>query len=147
MPYVTQTVRQKWALQAVDRILAEIGTEYDDNDIIRDVLDEFLHGLEDLSTGPSRALTTADLDVAVGLCRDNNYTRGDLNYIITRVLRLTTVRELKYIHLDAAVQILEELGRLYIPVCGTLRCVELELYRRLGAPYEDLKAIENGDVY
>jgi len=30
---------------------------------------------------------------------------------------------------------------------GVLRCVELELYRRLAAPYEDLKCAENGDVY
>lgn len=30
---------------------------------------------------------------------------------------------------------------------GTLRCAELELYRRQVAPYEDLKCLSNGDVY
>lgn len=33
-----------------------------------------------------------------------------------------------------------------LSITGVLRCVELELYRRLAAPYEDLKKIENGDI-
>lgn len=32
-------------------------------------------------------------------------------------------------------------------VIGVLECAKLELYRRLAAPYEDGKIIENGDVY
>ncbi len=31
-------------------------------------------------------------------------------------------------------------------IIGALRCCELEIYRRLAAPYEDLKIKENGDV-
>jgi len=31
-------------------------------------------------------------------------------------------------------------------VIGVLECVKLELYRRLGGPYEDLKIDENGDI-
>ena len=30
---------------------------------------------------------------------------------------------------------------------GVLECAKLELYRRIAAPYEDIKIQENGDVY
>ncbi len=30
---------------------------------------------------------------------------------------------------------------------GALECAKLELYRRIAAPYEDTKAMSNGDVY
>lgn len=30
---------------------------------------------------------------------------------------------------------------------GALECAKLELYRRIAAPYEDIKISENGDVY
>lgn len=30
---------------------------------------------------------------------------------------------------------------------GALECAKLELYRRIAAPYEDVKLAENGDVY
>lgn len=32
-------------------------------------------------------------------------------------------------------------------VIGVLECVKMEFYRRLAAPYEDLKKEKNGDVY
>ena len=32
-------------------------------------------------------------------------------------------------------------------IIGALECAKLELYRRVAAPYEDDKIIENGDVY
>jgi len=32
-------------------------------------------------------------------------------------------------------------------VVGAMDCAKLELYRRIAAPYEDLKIEENGDVY
>jgi hypothetical protein len=32
-------------------------------------------------------------------------------------------------------------------VVGALECAKLELYRRIGAAYEDVKAVQNGDVY
>lgn len=32
-------------------------------------------------------------------------------------------------------------------VIGVLECAKLELYRRVVAPYEDIKIDENGDVY
>jgi hypothetical protein len=30
---------------------------------------------------------------------------------------------------------------------GVLECAKLELYRRLAAPYEEIKKAQNGDVY
>lgn len=35
----------------------------------------------------------------------------------------------------------------FLELRGAVRCVQLELYRRLAVPYEDEKIIENGDVY
>lgn len=32
-------------------------------------------------------------------------------------------------------------------VVGALECCKIEFYRRLAAPYEDIKITENGDVY
>jgi len=61
-------------------------------------------------------------------------TPGDLNYIISRLAALTLVYEGKsYNVLNALV--------------GAFECAKLELYRRVAAPYEDLKVVDNGDVY
>lgn len=35
----------------------------------------------------------------------------------------------------------------YNDIVGALECCKLEFYRRAVAPYEDIKANENGDVY
>ena len=35
----------------------------------------------------------------------------------------------------------------YNQLIGVLECAKLELYRRLIAPYEDVKIIDDGDVY
>ncbi len=45
---------------------------------------------------------------------------------------------------------IEEHGLSYANVnslVGVLECIKLELYRRIAVPYEDLKIIQNGDVY
>lgn len=55
---------------------------------------------------------------------------GDLNYIITRILKGSY--PLRYFNLNRAV--------------GVLECCKLEFYRRVAAPYEDTKIKENGDV-
>jgi len=55
---------------------------------------------------------------------------GDLNYIITRILKESY--PLRYFNLNRAV--------------GVLECCKLEFYRRVAAPYEDTKIKENGDV-
>lgn len=59
---------------------------------------------------------------------------GELNYLITKICNT-------YLH---------ENGKNYQrinDVVGALECAKLELYRRVAAPYEDKKIIENGDVY
>ena len=60
---------------------------------------------------------------------------GDLNYTITRLCDayLTTEAGIRYSRLNDLV--------------GALECAKLELYRRVAAPYEDIKAEENGDAY
>lgn len=59
-----------------------------------------------------------------------NTHSGNLNYVITRLLRASYAR--RYADINEAI--------------GVLECAKLELYRRLAAPYEDQKAFENGDV-
>jgi hypothetical protein len=59
---------------------------------------------------------------------------GELNFIITRLLREYALRK----------------GTIYQThndIIGVLECVKQEWYRRCTAPYEDFKMNENGDVY
>lgn len=55
---------------------------------------------------------------------------GELNYVVTKILK--EVYPLKYFHLNRAM--------------GVLECIKQEFYRRVAAPYEDVKMRENGDV-
>jgi len=55
---------------------------------------------------------------------------GELNYVVTKILK--EVYPLKYYHLNKAI--------------GVLECIKLEFYRRVAAPYEDVKIKESGDV-
>jgi ribosomal protein S3AE len=55
---------------------------------------------------------------------------GDLNYVVTRLLK--EIYPLRYYHINKAV--------------GVLECIKLEFYRRVAAPYEDSKIKESGDV-
>jgi hypothetical protein len=56
---------------------------------------------------------------------------GVLNYSISTMIR--ELYGLKYSEVNEAV--------------GMLECVKQEYYRRVAAPYEDVKIKENGDVY
>jgi len=59
---------------------------------------------------------------------------GRLNYIICKlVLAYTERATLSYASLNSMI--------------GALECAKLELYRRVAAPYEDTKVLENGDVF
>ena len=64
---------------------------------------------------------------------------GVQNYIITRLLHTWNAsghgdsRYFRYFNI--------------VVVMGTLLCVALEFYRRVAAPYEDMKIQDNGDVY
>ena len=55
---------------------------------------------------------------------------GELNYVVTKILK--EIYPLRYFHINKAV--------------GVLECIKLEYYRRVAAPYEDLKIKETGDV-
>jgi ribosomal protein S3AE len=55
---------------------------------------------------------------------------GELNYIITKTLK--EIYPLRYFHINKAI--------------GVLECAKLEFYRRVAAPYEDIKIKESGDV-
>jgi hypothetical protein len=55
---------------------------------------------------------------------------GELNYVVTKLLK--GVYPLRYYHINKAI--------------GVLECAKLEFYRRVAAPYEDIKIKENGDV-
>lgn len=58
---------------------------------------------------------------------------GDLNYAITRLaLRFILDQGLNYTDLNATM--------------GVALCALLEVYRRVGVKYEDLKIFQNGDV-
>ena len=59
---------------------------------------------------------------------------GELNYLITSIINeYLDQKEVGYSSLN--------------DVIGVLECAKLELYRRIIAPYEDIKIEENGDVY
>ena len=55
---------------------------------------------------------------------------GELNYVVSKILR--EIYPLRYFHINKAI--------------GVLECIKLEYYRRVAAPYEDLKIEETGDI-
>ncbi len=55
---------------------------------------------------------------------------GELNYVMTKILK--SIYPLRYYHINKAI--------------GVLECIKLEFYRRVAAPYEDLKIKDSGDV-
>lgn len=60
-------------------------------------------------------------------------TAGELNYVLTKVCLKFLGDQPRYQNLNDAM--------------GALNCAGHELYRRVVAPYEDLKIAENGDAY
>ena len=65
---------------------------------------------------------------------DKNTTAGDLNYMISLMAKAyIDAKGLRYEHLNAVV--------------GALDSAKAEFQRRVVAPYEDKKIVENGDVY
>ena len=69
----------------------------------------------------------------LGNLADEIETDGDLNYCITKLLHLFIKKHGKnYANLARCI--------------GSLKCVSMEFYRRVVAPYEDIKIKENGDI-
>lgn len=61
-------------------------------------------------------------------------TAGRMNYCISSMINMMIEKKgLSYSNVNE--------------IIGALECIKLELYRRVAAPYEDLKIEDNGDVY
>ena len=62
-------------------------------------------------------------------------TTGELNYAITKLIDqfIVDAGGVRYAHINE--------------IIGVLECAKLEAYRRIAAPYEDVKLLESGDVY
>jgi hypothetical protein len=76
----------------------------------------------------------ARLDPHIDKLADNmtkEQRAGELNYIINRLM-LKLAGEGKYKDMNE--------------LMGAVECAKLEFYRRKAAPYEDKKAVENGDL-
>ena len=65
--------------------------------------------------------------------KSDDIRKGVLNYVMTTLIIGVIGEELKY-------------GKIN-DVVGAIECCKMELYRRLAVPYEDKKALLNGDVY
>lgn len=65
--------------------------------------------------------------------RINPQTAGELNYAITMIVKEFLAENPNY--------------QRFNDVIGALEGCKLEVYRRLVAPYEDVKIKENGDVF
>jgi hypothetical protein len=71
---------------------------------------------------------------AILLNETNIEDAGELNFFITTLINYYINKNTKcYTTLNE--------------VIGVLECAKLELYRRIVAPYEDVKIEQNGDVY
>ena len=74
----------------------------------------------------------APLEEYIQPLADRIHTRGELNYVITRLI-MDRLGEPTYSKLEQAM--------------GVLECAKQELYRKVAGKYEDMKCVENGEVY
>lgn len=84
--------------------------------------------------GSERVDIDASLHDVLGYMEYNGCTQGQLNYIVTKIIK-------EYINIH---------GKRYAvinDVIGVLEAAKLEMYRRVAAGYEDHKIETNGDVY
>lgn len=84
-------------------------------------------------TAENRRQLDAILDELLSQLLQNPSYEGNLNYSISYLLNGLLSQNFCYAEVNRAI--------------GALECAKLELYRRVAAPYEDVKAQENGDVY
>lgn len=84
-------------------------------------------------TGAERARLDAASDAIDAVITDQT-SAGELNYLVSRLARAyVAAKGLRYEHLNAVV--------------GALESAKAEFQRRVVAPYEANKIVENGDVY
>ena len=75
----------------------------------------------------------AALDQQIGDLSEQVFTEGQLNYVISRLVRdFARLKGSNYAAFNAAI--------------GVLECAKLELYRRPIASYEESKIVQNGDI-
>lgn len=72
-------------------------------------------------------------DVLKKRCDHTNEPAGDLNYAVSYLTDALLGGRVNYAMINKLI--------------GALECAKMELYRRVAAPYEDVKIAENGDVY
>lgn len=70
--------------------------------------------------------------VELELDQDGNNTQGNLNYAITRLLRMVYGDDGGYQNIN--------------DVIGLLECIKMEHYRTVAVPYEEQKRYDNGDI-
>jgi len=80
-----------------------------------------------------RRIYIEEINLLGGRMRETNATDGDLNFIITKLIKIWLGPSPRYTNYNSAL--------------GVLTGMQQELYRRKIAPYEDLKIKENDDVY
>lgn len=89
------------------------------------------------------------------LTRDVKDSLNDIKIVLSKT-KLTNPGELNYLFTLICIQYLDNKREInghvgqyqaYNDVLGALEGAKLELYRRSMAPYEDIKILENGDVY
>ena len=79
------------------------------------------------------ALDYAIFDITARILAKDG-TAGRMNYCISSMINMMIEKKgLSYSNVNE--------------IIGALEFIKLELYRRVAAPYEDLKIEENGDVY
>lgn len=75
-----------------------------------------------------------ELDQKMNLLLDENLNAGELNYVISRLIKnLLDKNPFNYNFCNTIV--------------GVLECAKQEFYNRVVTPYETKKIIENGDLY
>jgi len=65
--------------------------------------------------------------------QDDTVPDGAINYVFTRILLAFFTFPTTYYRIERVV--------------GLLECIKMEYMRRVGDPYENMKRIQNGDVY
>jgi hypothetical protein len=161
MPYVTP-VRRAELCKRLTGLITVLQTECPPPgptpEILADVISSLTTGVPYESLPIQVKHATDELSVLVVALGN---AVGDYNYLVTSLLDEFIIGgTISYTKVNMAVGIMDFVSFENFPVVafmdnvedtmaikGIYRCVQLELYRRLAAPYEDIKAEENGDVY
>jgi hypothetical protein len=72
------------------------------------------------------------IEALLSLLKSNQAPAGDINYIVSRIVKGLFEANRSYTEANK--------------LMGVLECVKQELYRRAISPYEDRKIQENGDI-